>query len=46
MKQFRVLTQESWGPPPVSKWRSVEAKSIAAAKRLPGVIVIAAYEVS
>ena len=45
MKTFRILTQESSGIPPVSVWSTVEAKNLAWAKKLPGRIVVAAYEI-
>jgi hypothetical protein len=45
MKLFRVLTQEEWGPPPVSRWTTVQAENLARVKKLPGKIVIDAYEI-
>ena len=46
MKTFRVLTQESSGIPPVSRWSTIEALNLKSVKKLPGKIVVDAYEIA
>ena len=45
MRVFRVLTQEGWGPPPTSRWSTIQARDLAGARKLAGKIVIDAYEI-
>ncbi len=46
MKSFRILTQESSGIPPVSRWSTVEAIDLKSVRKLPGRIVVDAYEIA
>ena len=46
MKTFRILTQESSGIPPVSRWSTVEAIDLKSVRKLPGRIVVDAYEIA